>query len=110
MSLIGNRRPESRQAPLSCRLARLRVRLPGAWFVSAHDPRDVALIRDRIVGIFEATYVEDELLIPYDRQAVLSEMHDAGRVAAERYDDSGVIVTYRAEPQTIARFKSKLTR
>ncbi|MDB4933756.1 MAG: ychF [Labilithrix sp.] len=91
-------------------LARLRVRLPDAWFVSAHDPKDVALIRDRIVTIFEATYVEDELLIPYDRQAVLSEMHDSGRVGGERYEDSGIIVTYRAEPETIARFKSKLSK
>jgi GTP-binding protein HflX len=91
-------------------LDRLRVRLPDAWFVSAHDPKDVALIRDRIVAIFEATYMEDELLIPYDRQAVLSEMHDSGRVAGERYEDSGIVVTYRAEPETIARFKSKLSK
>jgi GTP-binding protein HflX len=91
-------------------LARLRVRLPDAWFVSAHDPKDVALIRDRIVTIFEATYVEDELVIPYDRQAVLSEMHDSGRVNDQRYEDSGIIVTYRAEPETIARFKSRLSK
>lgn len=91
-------------------LARLRVRLPDAWFVSAHDPKDVALIRERIVTIFESTYIEEEMVIPYDRQAVLSEMHDSGRVAEERYEDGGIAVTYRAEPETIARFKSKLAR
>jgi GTP-binding protein HflX len=91
-------------------LARLRVRLPDAWFVSAHDPKDVALIRERIVAIFEATYVEGELVIPYDRQAVLSEMHDFGRVGDQRYEESGIVVTYRAEPDTIARFKSKLAK
>jgi GTPase len=89
-------------------LARLRALLPDAWFVSAHDPADVAKVRERIIGIFEATYVEEELVVPYDRQAVLSEMHDSGRVAAERYEDSGIFVTYRAEADTIARFKSKL--
>jgi GTP-binding protein HflX len=91
-------------------LARLRVRLPDAWFVSAHDPKDVALIRDRIIAIFEASYVEDELTIPYDRQAVLSEMHDFGRVGDQRYEDSGIIVTYRADADTIARLKSKLAK
>ena len=91
-------------------LARLRVRLPDAWFVSAHDPKDVALIRERIIGIFEATYLEEELLIPYDRQKVLSEMHDSGRVMGERYEESGIVVTYRAEADTLARFKSKLAK
>ncbi|WP_146647792.1 GTPase HflX [Labilithrix luteola] len=91
-------------------LAALRVRLPDAWFVSAHDPSDVASVRERIIGIFEATYVESEFVIPYDRQAVLSEMHDSGRVSAERYEENGVIVTYRAEPEVIARFRSKLER
>jgi GTP-binding protein HflX len=91
-------------------LARLRARLPEAWFVSAHDPKDVSLIRERIIGIFEATYVEEDLTIPYDRQGILSEMHEAGRVAGERYEDSGIVVTYRAEKDTIARFKSKLSK
>jgi len=78
-------------------LARLRVRMPDAWFVSAHDPKDVALIRERIVAIFEATYIEGELVIPYDRQAVLSEMHDFGRVGDQRYEENGIVVSYRAE-------------
>jgi GTP-binding protein HflX len=91
-------------------LARLRARMPDAWFVSAHDPKDVAWIRERIVGIFEATYVEDELTIPYDRQAVLSEMHDFGRVGDQRYEDNGIVVSYRADADTIARLKSKLAK
>jgi GTP-binding protein HflX len=88
----------------------LRDMQPDAWFVSAHDPKDIALIRERIITIFEASYVEGELVIPYDRQAVLSEMHDHGRVVGQRYEESGIIVTYRAEPETLARFRSKLSR
>ncbi len=91
-------------------LARLRMLLPDAWFVSAHDPKDVALIRERIVAIFEAAYVEAELVIPYDRQAVLSEMHDFGRVGDQRYEDGGIVVSYRADADTIARLKSKLAK
>lgn len=91
-------------------LARLRKALPDAWFVSAHDRGDVAKIRERIVEIFETSYVEEQLRIPYTRQAVLSEMHDAGRVVAEQYEEGGIDVTYRAEPETIARFKAKLAK
>ena len=91
-------------------LTRLRALHPEAWFVSAHDPADIVKIRERIIAIFEATYIEEEMIVPYDRQAVLSEMHDSGRVAAERYEDSGIMVTYRADPETLARFKSKLSK
>ncbi|CAN5924870.1 GTPase HflX [soil metagenome] len=91
-------------------LARLQKLVPEAWFVSAHDPKDVATIRERIIAIFEATYVEEELVIPYTAQGILSEMHDFGRVAEERYEDTGIFVTYRAEPDTLARFKSKLAK
>jgi GTP-binding protein HflX len=91
-------------------LGRMRVRLPGAWFVSAHDPADVASVRERIVAIFEATYAEAEIVVPYDRQAVLGEMHEAGRVDDARYDETGAAVRFRAEPETIARFRAILAR
>lgn len=91
-------------------LARLRARLPEAWFVSARDPRDVASVRARIIEIFEAGYEEAELVVPYDRQGILSEMHDAGRVVDERWEESGVIVTWRAEAEAVARIRSRLAR
>jgi GTP-binding protein HflX len=91
-------------------LRSLRARLPEAWFVSAHAPADVARMRERIMAIFEATYAETELLVPYDRQAVLSEMHEAGRVADERYDEAGITVRFCAEPETIARLRAILAR
>ena len=89
-------------------LERLRVRLPDAWFVSARDPADVALVRERIIAIFEAGYEEIELTIPYDRQGILSEMHDAGRVLEEKWEEPGVIVRWRADSESIGRIKSRL--
>lgn len=91
-------------------LARLRARHPAAWFVSAHAPADVAWIRERIITIFEASYVEERFVVPYDKQSVLSEMHDAGRVSDEAYEEGGIVLTYRAEAETIARFRSRLDR
>jgi len=89
-------------------LSRLRVRFPDAWFVSARDPEDVAKVRQRIIEIFESAYEEVELVIPYDRQGVLSEMHDSGRVVEERWEESGVTVRWRAEPEAIGRVRSRL--
>jgi GTP-binding protein HflX len=89
-------------------LDRLRARLPDAWFLSARDPADVADVRTRIIQIFEAAYEEIELVIPYDRQAVLSEMHDSGRIIEERWEENGVIVRWRAEPEAIGRVRARL--
>jgi GTPase len=89
-------------------LARLRARLPHAWFVSARNAADVAEVRSRIVTLFEATYEEVELAIPYDRQAVLAEMHDNGRVVEETWSEDGALIRWRAEPETIARVRARL--
>ncbi len=89
-------------------LVRLRVRLPDAWFISAHARADVASVRDRIIALFEAAYEEAELVVPYDRQGLVSEMHEGGRVVSERYEEDGVHVTWRADPEHLARLRSKL--
>ena len=89
-------------------LKKLRARLPDAWFVSARAAADVALVRERIIAIFEAGYEEIEVTIPYDRQGILSEMHDAGRVLEEKWEEAGVIVKWRADHEAIGRIKSRL--
>jgi GTP-binding protein HflX len=94
------------QAPEA--LVRLRARYPDAWFVSAKNPADVALVRTRIIDLFEASYEEVELTIPYDRQGVLSEMHETGRVVAESWDEAGVTVRWRAEAEAIGRVRARL--
>ncbi|MBL8610036.1 MAG: GTPase HflX [Myxococcales bacterium] len=89
-------------------LRRLEAKLPNAWFISAHDPKDVAEVRERIIAFFEDAYEEAELVVPYDRQRLVSEMHEVGKVCEERYEEAGVIVRFRGEPETIARLRSRL--
>ncbi len=89
-------------------LAKLKARLPKAWFVSARDAKDVSLIRERIIEIFEASYEEITLVLPYTRQGVLSEMHDGGRILEERWEEDGVHVRWRADPESIGRIRAKL--
>jgi GTP-binding protein HflX len=89
-------------------LAELRRALPNAWFLSAHDSADIATLHQNIVAFFESSYVSAELAVPYANQRVVAEMHEAGRVEAERYEQDAVYVRLRAEPETIQRFRAKL--
>ena len=86
----------------------LGVRFPEAWLVSAHDAADVSLVHQRIIDLFEARYEEALVLVPYPRQALVSEMHEAGQVLEEKYEEDGIHVRFRSDPDTLARISSKL--
>lgn len=87
----------------------LRERHPDAWCVSAHDPGDVAQLHARIVSLFEAGWSEETFVVPYDRQRLVHEMHESGRVEEERYEDAGVVVRLRSDPQSLARLRAELS-
>lgn len=91
-------------------LSALKEALPDAWFVSAHDPALVRELHASIVQFFEASYESRDFVVPYARQALVSEMHEAGRVESERYEENGVHVTLRSDRDTLAQFQDKLAR
>jgi GTP-binding protein HflX len=76
-----------------------------AMLLSAHDPADVAALVRRIVDFFEARMVEEDLVIPYSRQALLGEIYENARVVAEAYDESGTRLKVRGLPGAIARLR-----
>jgi GTPase len=100
MNKIDRLSPEAR--------AELAVEHPDAWLVSAHDPASVLELRSKLVHFFEAQFVTAELKVPYDRQSVIREMHESGRVEEERYEEDGVHVRFRGDSPTIERIKSVL--
>lgn len=89
-------------------LAAQEERLPEAWFVSAHDPADVARVREGLVAFFEAGYVDAELFVPWSKQRLVSAFHDAGRVLEEVYGESGVTLRVRTDEETLARLRGEL--
>jgi GTP-binding protein HflX len=91
-------------------LAELRLELPDAWFISAKQPADVLSVRARIIEFFESRYTEAELCVPYAEQRLVSEMHEQGRVVSERYEDDGVKVVFRSDPQVLDGFRSRLEK
>jgi GTP-binding protein HflX len=76
---------------------------PDAVVLSAHDPADVAALRQRLLDSFETSMVEGELLIPYTRQAVVSEVYENARVVSETFDEAGRKMVVRALPGAMAR-------
>lgn len=82
---------------------------PDAILLSAHDPGDVAKLRQTILDHFDAAMTEEELLVPYDRQSLLGSVYENARVLGERYDETGTHVRVRALPAEIARLKKTFT-
>jgi GTP-binding protein HflX len=92
------------------RLAELRAEFPDAWFVSAKSRDDVGRVRSLIIEFFESRYSEIELSVPYSEQRLVSEMHEQGRVVSERYDEDGVKVLFRSDPQVIDAMRARLAK
>ncbi|MDF3068149.1 MAG: GTP-binding protein related to HflX [Polyangiaceae bacterium] len=91
-------------------IAALQQELPDAWYISAKNPEDVKEVRARIIGFFESRYAEAELSVPYAQQRLVSEMHEQGRVVSERYEEDGVKVRLRSDPEVLDSFRAKLAR
>jgi GTPase len=79
---------------------------PDAVVLSAHDSKDVAALRQRLIESFEAAMVEGELLIPYAKQALVSQVYETARVLSETFDESGRRMVVRALPGAMARLVS----
>ena len=88
--------------------AALRAKHPDAILVSAKSPQDVATLRETIVAFFEASMVEDELVLPYAKQSLLGEVYENARVLSEEYDATGRVLKVRGLPGALARLRSAL--
>lgn len=76
--------------------------------LSAHDPNDVAALRQAIHSFFEAKMVEGDLIVPYAKQALIGEVYENARVLGESYDERGTHLRVRALPAAITRLQRSL--
>ena len=88
--------------------AALVERHPDAILLSAHSATDVSALRDTIIAFFEAEMVEDVLVLPYARQAIIGEIYESARVLSEKYDERGRVLKVRGLPGTITRLRRSL--
>ncbi|MCL2447604.1 MAG: GTPase HflX [Polyangiaceae bacterium] len=77
----------------------------GGVVLSAHDPADVAALREMIVAFFEESMVEVELLVPYAKQAHLGEVYECARIVGEAYEEAGTRLRVRGLPAAVARLQ-----
>jgi GTP-binding protein HflX len=88
--------------------AALRAKHPDAILLSAKSLDEVAALRETIIAFFEAEMVEDQLVLPYAKQGLLSEVYDNARVLSEEYNTTGRIIKVRGLPGAIARLRRTL--
>jgi GTPase len=88
--------------------AALREKHPDAILLSAQSSEDVAALRQTIIAFFEAAMVEERLVLPYAKQALLSDIFENTRVLSEDYDTTGRIMNVRGLPGAIARLRTTL--
>jgi len=81
-----------------------------AILLSAHDPANVADLRERIIGFFDARMVEADVTIPYAKQALVGNVYEAARVLSEEYDETGTRLRVRGLPEAIARLHATFAR
>jgi len=81
---------------------------PEAMLLSAKSPADVARLRARIIDFFEREMIEDEILVPYARQRVVSTIYEQCRVLAEACDETGTRLRVRGRPEVVARLRAEL--
>jgi GTP-binding protein HflX len=77
----------------------------GAILLSAHDPADVAALRQAIIAFFEGSMIETDLLVPYAQQALLGDVYDCAQVVSENYEESGTRLRVRGLPAALARLE-----
>ncbi|MBL6082504.1 GTPase HflX [Belnapia sp. T18] len=92
----------------TARRAALVEKHPDAIPLSAHSAGDVSALRDTIVAFFEASMVEDVLVLPYAKQGLIGEVYESARVLSEEYDENGRVMKVRGLPGAIGRLRRSL--
>ncbi len=88
------------------RRAALAQTYPDAVLMSAKSPADVDRLRTRIVEFFEQDMIEEEILVPYAQQRLVSAIHASCRVLAEVCDETGTRLRVRGSPEVMARLRA----
>jgi len=83
----------------------LRAEHPDAIQLSSKSPADMAALRETIIAFFETSMVDDEIVLPYAKQGLLSEVYESTRVLSEDYDATGRVLKVRGLPEAIARLQ-----
>ena len=63
--------------------------------ISAKDEQGLKILREKIKSFFNQGQVTLTLCIPYDQGALVTELHNLGKVEAIDYDEQGTLLTVK---------------
>lgn len=89
--------------------AALTAEFPDALQVCAHDPADALRLRAALIAAFDATLVDDAIVVPFTAGPLLGEIHEHARVLGERYTAEGVALRLRAAPAELERWRAAVS-
>lgn len=81
---------------------------PEAVLISAHDPVDVAALREHIVAFFDGALEVDELFVPYAAAGLVSHVYDDATVLSEHHTDTGTSYMVRAPRAVLQRLRERV--
>ncbi len=87
----------------------LQHEFPEALIISAHDPDDVASVRETIICFFDGATVEKSLFVPYAQQAMIAPIYQQTTVVGEIHNEQGTHFTLRAPASVIERLRARLS-
>ena len=89
--------------------SRLIDRHPGALQLSAKDRTDVASLREHLIAHFGGAMEETELVVPWDAQRMVNQIHLRTSVLAEKHDEVGTRLRVRAPTKILDDLRKQLT-
>lgn len=87
----------------------LRQEFPEALQISTREPKDLKMLREKIVSFFEQEMVDELILVPYTAKGIIGEIRSQMRVLEETYSESGTTFKVRAPQELIHALKKKIT-
>lgn len=102
--LVLNKRdnlsPEQTQA--------LRDEFPEAIMISTRNTDDLKMLREKIMSYFESNMIDEDVFVAYSAKGIIGEIRAKMRVLGESYDEKGVTLKVRCNPDTLAQIKKRL--
>jgi GTP-binding protein HflX len=86
---------------------RLRREYPHAIQLSALNPADVAMLKEKLVDYFDDTLSEGQVAVPHNRAgAVMGHVHEHMRLVTEQWDGWGARLVVRGLPEDVAKVQA----
>lgn len=86
----------------------LKQEYPDAIMISTRNKDNLDMLRNKIMSYFENSMVDEDLFIPYIVQGVIGEIRSKMRVLEESYNEKGVTLKVRCNPDLLPAIKKKL--